>query len=550
MANGGAGQKRQASESAMTGALQSLQEEAATTKIRRLEHHRSARDALAQQPLLTPPFSVGMEDLPEDIQRRILSLLPLKEAARTSIVSRNWRELWTCHPNLCFDGSKQQSTDEDSMKIKETKFIETVNSIVQQHSGAVLNKFSIRFLLKKESSDHLDRWICFAAACKARIMDINLWPNALKAPVGKNYNYPLEALGSQDGPFIQSLFLKHVSLKPHSDIAGFTKLRRLHLNNVIINGDLRGLLNNCCALEDLEIFKCYGAWDLRVSLHLNKLRHMLISLVPTSSIDFHVTGLTHFEYKGQARPIVLHGCSQLEKVSLTFKAGSFERDKDLVSYAFNKLPAISAVKVLNVRADMIEREPVWTSQVDRLMTRPVYMFTRLRHLTCEITIFTRDANSHVGILQFAHYLDRAPELEVLQLHEKVHITPLNTPTFLLIYHADGLCLVASETDVVYTTGVGFWSGEATGLFSSSMGLHRLKKVHMSGFRCYRPQMELLCGILEKGATLENVTIQTNPYTVSSHNYESYIREWARHTSERFGKTIHRRILTLDKCKMR
>ncbi|TVU43424.1 hypothetical protein EJB05_09897, partial [Eragrostis curvula] len=454
MANGGAGQKRQASESAMTGALQSLQEEAATTKIRRLEHHRSARDALAQQPLPTPPFSVGMEDLPEDIQRHILSMLPLKEAARTSIVSRNWRELWTCHPNLCFDGSKQQSTDEDSMKIKGAKFIETVNSIVQQHSGAVLNKFSIRFLLKKESSDHLDRWICFAAACKARIMDINLWPNALKAPVGKNYNYPLEALGSQDGPFIQSLFLKHVSLKPHSDIAGFTKLRRLHLNNVIINGDLRGLLNNCCALEDLEIFKCYGAWDLRVSLHLNKLRHMLISLVPTSSIDFHVTGLTHFEYKGQARPIVLHGCSQLEKVSLTFKAGSFERDKDLVSYAFNKLPAISAVKVLNVRADMIEREPVWTSQM------------------------------------------------------------------------------------LYTTGVGFWSGEAIGLFSSSMGLHRLKKVHMSGFRCYRPQMELLCGILGKGATLENVTIQTNPYTVSSHNYESYIREWARHTSERFGKTIH------------
>jgi hypothetical protein len=49
-----------------------------------------------------------------------MSLLSLKEAARTSTVATNWRSLWTCYPNLCFDGSSnvEESTDEDDDSVK------------------------------------------------------------------------------------------------------------------------------------------------------------------------------------------------------------------------------------------------------------------------------------------------------------------------------------------------------------------------------------------------------------------------------------------------
>jgi hypothetical protein len=50
------------------------------------------------------------------------------------------------------------------------------------------------------------------------------------------------------------------------------------------------------------------------------------------------------------------------------------------------------------------------------MIRPTFMFVNLRHLTCEITIFTDSPNMHTGIIQLAHCLDRAPQLETLKLH--------------------------------------------------------------------------------------------------------------------------------------
>uniref|UniRef100_M8B2I5 Uncharacterized protein n=1 Tax=Aegilops tauschii TaxID=37682 RepID=M8B2I5_AEGTA len=105
---------------------------AATGKLGRLEHHHCAAD--------TPSFR--MENLPVEVQSVIMSLLPLKEAVRTSIVSTSWRMLWTFHCDICFDGPNDPDSDnddefagQDTTKMKRTKFIETVNSVIQQHSG-------------------------------------------------------------------------------------------------------------------------------------------------------------------------------------------------------------------------------------------------------------------------------------------------------------------------------------------------------------------------------------------------------------------------------
>ncbi|CAO2200027.1 unnamed protein product [Urochloa humidicola] len=291
-------------------------EDEAAAKRRRLEHHRCA-------PGLS---SFHMEDLPEEIQPLVMSLLSLKEAARTSIVSRNWRMLWTHHPNLCFDGTKNRpNDDEDYVKVERAKFIETVNSIVQQHSGIGLNKFSI---------------------------------------------------------------------------------------------------------------------------------------------------------------------------------------------------SISAVKVLNMCADMDAHHPVWLPQGHTVARSPACMFTNLRHLTCEITIFTKDPNRHSELLQLAHYLAFAPQLETLQLH--------------MFYDCDACHRRRC------------WEGEVTGGGLSCMHRHlsNLKTVYMSGFRCYRAQVELLCGILEMaGPALEIVTLEPKVTLHCARVFNmlicfSDIRRWARVASERFGKAIN------------
>jgi hypothetical protein len=59
--------------------------------------------------------------------------------------------------------------------------------------------------------------------------------------------------------------------------------------------------------------------------------------------------------------------------------------------------------------------------------------------------------------------------------------------------------------MMYNVSVGrCWRGE--GVSYRMLRHDRLKTVYMSGLRCFRAQVELLCGILETGAVLEHVTI--------------------------------------------
>uniref|UniRef100_A0A0E0LFL7 At1g61320/AtMIF1 LRR domain-containing protein n=1 Tax=Oryza punctata TaxID=4537 RepID=A0A0E0LFL7_ORYPU len=345
----------------------------------------------------------------------------LKEAASTSIVSRNWRKLWTRYPNLCFDGRNDGPADMDSVKIERVKFIETVNSIIQQHSGIGLNKFSIR-------------WVRFATAPKAKIIDMNLCTERNnKGPTKQVYDFPLEAFGAQDIPFIQCLFLTNVSIKPHLDMCGFKKLRSLHFHCVQIIGDPSGLLFNCSSLEDFEVFAC-----------------------SVGNPEFSPNMVV-------------------------------EDNNKVLGHVFHGIPSVSAVKVLNVLVDIYTKQSIWSSQVHTLSARPTTMFMNLKHLTYEILIFTKEPNSHSGILQLAQYLAFAPRMETLELH--------------MLYH-------------------------------------HLKTVYTSGFRCYRAQIELLCAILEMGDELEHVTIepmarvQYSPDLINLGISEDKICQWANCASQR------------------
>uniref|UniRef100_A0A452ZF54 F-box domain-containing protein n=10 Tax=Triticinae TaxID=1648030 RepID=A0A452ZF54_AEGTS len=323
---------------------------------------------------LTPSFR--MEDLPAEVQPVIMSLLPLKEAVRTSIVSRSWRTLWRFHCNLCFDGPNDPDSDtddefagQDSTKMKRAKFIETVNSVIQQHSGIGVNKFSIRCGLPKEDSHHLDRWISFATSLKAKIIHFDLI--IIDWPLEEVHHFPLEALDAQGGSFVQSLFLAAVSI-PHSGIRGLTILRRLVLESVQIFGDFPGLLAKCSALEDLEIIDCSGVTNLSIPHKLDKLRHLLIdsSTTDIEVVELHAADLAHFEYKGRVIPIVLHGCSKLEKATIMFV------DTKALAHTFTAVPSILPVRILHVQAIISKY-----AQLQKLPTIPEGMFMNLRHMT-------------------------------------------------------------------------------------------------------------------------------------------------------------------------
>lgn len=57
----------------------------------------------------------GLNNIPSSIIEHILSLVPIKYAVRTSILSRNWRYRWTKIPKFVFD-LKYMVDDEDQLE--------------------------------------------------------------------------------------------------------------------------------------------------------------------------------------------------------------------------------------------------------------------------------------------------------------------------------------------------------------------------------------------------------------------------------------------------
>ncbi|KAI4969384.1 hypothetical protein ZWY2020_000298 [Hordeum vulgare] len=482
-------------------------EEAEVGKLCMCDHHHRVTDT----PILATSFR--MEDLPAEIQPVIMSLLPLKEAARTSIVSKSWRMLWRFHCNLCFDSRNDMDSDtddefthRDSTKIKQAKFIETVNCVIQHHSGLGINKFSIRCGLHKEDSEHLNRWISFAASSKAKIIDFNL--KIIDCPFDIVHHFPLEVLDAQGSSFLQSLVLVDVAINPHSGLHGFTVLKRLVLKYVEIFGDFPGFLANCLALEDLEMIKCSGVTTLSIPRQLDKLQHLLADIMDAEMVEFHAGNLAHFEYKGPVIPIVLHGFSKLEKATIMF-----EGNKGL-GHVFNDVPIILGVKTLNVQARVLPFE-----QLEKVAPRPHGMFLHLRHMTCGLTIISSVPKADNGVLQLACSLNLTPQLETLHLDTAYSHYKVSMPD-----------------DFIEEEGP---------------HMHRhdhLRSVYISGFRCYTAQTALACCILENACVLEHMRLQ--PWITTricpdlglenigvEGRFLPGVRDWARLTSERFSKVI-------------
>lgn len=70
--------------------------------------------------------------LPDELHSHILSFLPMKTAASTSLLSRKWRYLFACNPNLVFDNHKVS-----------TSFINFVDRVLALQGNSPVHKFSL-----------------------------------------------------------------------------------------------------------------------------------------------------------------------------------------------------------------------------------------------------------------------------------------------------------------------------------------------------------------------------------------------------------------------
>ncbi|XP_058089807.1 F-box protein At5g03100-like [Magnolia sinica] len=289
-----------------------------------------------------------LSPLPEDILHHILSFLPLKYAARTSILSNRWRTLWISNPILDF-GS------EAGLPRSPKSSIPIIEQCLVLYKAKTLQKFHIHFCPGRKYSSLLDKWIRFAIKKGVKELHLELYTDESQEDEDEDgddeddenaYELPSFFFRSQS---VSVLKLHCCALNPPlKSFTGFESLKTLHLVQVRVTDEIISLLvSKCRFLEDLCIWACHRLVDLKVCGVDLRLRNLLVlGCRGLKGIEIYAPNLALFEYDGKNFPkLDLKNVACLREVSLFFLEPGFRPvHQDWRTF----LVDITHVEVLNV----------------------------------------------------------------------------------------------------------------------------------------------------------------------------------------------------------
>ncbi|XLQ98744.1 hypothetical protein HN51_053697 [Arachis hypogaea] len=195
-----------------------------------------------------------ISDLPKVILHDILGRLPDKDAARTSVLSKEWRETWFSFPKLSCC-----SHNFFNLRDKLDRFIQYVSKrLTRLHDqGLAIKEFKLMLdhgLDYAPASCHIDQWIQMASESGVEVLELYLPGNFAK----RHYNLPLcltEAksltkLVLREGTRLDSALLNH-SLK-------FFSLKTLSLRHILLEDEriIEHFISHCPLIEHLTLHSC------------------------------------------------------------------------------------------------------------------------------------------------------------------------------------------------------------------------------------------------------------------------------------------------------
>uniref|UniRef100_A0A0E0AG30 F-box domain-containing protein n=1 Tax=Oryza glumipatula TaxID=40148 RepID=A0A0E0AG30_9ORYZ len=419
-------------------------------------------------------WRLQLSNLPEDILCTIVSKLPLREAARTSILSSQWNRTWCSHTNLNLSYRSimsrryiESDITPEGRKLNAEEFIRRVDAILQQHNGGGVEKIEVIGLLENENAYHINGWVNFAIKSKTKQLVLDF--RSFHWPIDEPYNFAFQIFDAANMENLQSLKLGSISLKPPADFKGFQNLKRLKLLDVgITDEDLQLLLSDCNCLEFLGIYCCKLITSLRTTHLSTQLKHLYVYECPClKEIELN-SGLTTLEYIGPLIPLAPPGIYVL--TNLRIKSWDIS---DSLQYIFTELPStLPRLEMLTLQCRELERIT--------LPDKPI-KFIYLKHLRLELA-FSGPRKWDADILDFACILEAAPLMEKLEFHMW-----MNCRDHLRYRKAHGKLRTLPPCPH-----------------------YHLKEVNIAGFYGQKDQLELAHHILRNSVVLQAMNIDPRP----------------------------------------
>ncbi|GFY91758.1 hypothetical protein Acr_08g0001540 [Actinidia rufa] len=202
---------------------------------------------LKENPLSKQCVTLESEDrlstLPEELRRHIISFLPMKDAVRSSILSRKWSRICYSLPNLIFEFHRFPNVES-----KLDRFVEFIDQMISRQDDSRIKTFKLAFWVENETFTRIkNAWITFA-------VQRNVENLILTTQMGKTQSLPSCIFTSKS---LKGLHLGIHDLKLPTSI-DLPNLKELVLMSVILadHNSTRKLFSSCPALETLVMKTC------------------------------------------------------------------------------------------------------------------------------------------------------------------------------------------------------------------------------------------------------------------------------------------------------
>ncbi|KAG5532605.1 hypothetical protein RHGRI_027036 [Rhododendron griersonianum] len=216
-----------------------------------------------------------ISDLPRNIVESILERMPVRDAARTSILSSKWRYFWTTISQLVLDDQFFQETVR-IQPIVQLELAKAVEKILLLRSGPIQKFVLCLPVLPFNGRSDIDHWLLFLS--RNGIKDFTL-DNSINTP----YEMHSCVYSCRE---LTRLKLINCIVKLPRELSGFQNVVELHFTRVAFgNNMLRTLLSRSGLLQKLSITVCSGIGHLIINApNLREL--VIICNSETDSLSF------------------------------------------------------------------------------------------------------------------------------------------------------------------------------------------------------------------------------------------------------------------------
>ncbi|KAE9614809.1 hypothetical protein Lal_00036032 [Lupinus albus] len=342
--------------------------------------------------------------LPDPLLIIIISLLPFKEAIRTSVFSKSWcnNKLFKLTTNIEFNELFFVKSYQPSIKHLQRKaFLDFITFWIDNNKESIIEKFSLKLSMPNNVSELTEKCIAFATH-KGGVKHLELdfsdpkWVEYNNVAPYHKFHEPMFALPKHVYDELKGIqILKLYSCRfVEKDLLNFHALKEVSFGWMEVSIFLiNSLISNCKMLESLSLKRCWNFSEFYLRDRNQKLKKLVVDNCSFQYELFRVVApnLKFFKYSGMMSYFDIKGCPQVEVADLDFSTEFGFGGKGYRLYNF--MEDFYSLKVLTVCSYFLQVIPHGSD-----MLRMERNFN-IRHLTIKTQLNKSDYRGIVFMLR-------------------------------------------------------------------------------------------------------------------------------------------------------